>query len=69
MSNKQSSILMNLKARIYAKRFNIWTEEIDELNKEGYFIYNGVIYFGNRLGVFFVSHQKTMGTNEQQETK
>jgi hypothetical protein len=43
-NNKQSSILMNLKARIYAKRFNIWTEEIDESNKEGYFIYDGVIF-------------------------
>jgi hypothetical protein len=57
-NNKQSSILMNLKARIYAKRFNIWTEEIDESNKEGYFIYDGVIFFGHRLGVFFVSNQK-----------
>lgn len=56
-NNKQSSILINLKARIYAKRFNIWTEQIDKSNKEGYFIYDGVIYFGNRFLVFFVSNQ------------
>lgn len=56
-NNKQSSILMNLKARMYAKRFNIWTEKIDESNKEGYFIYDGVIYYGNRFLVFFVSYQ------------
>jgi hypothetical protein len=56
-NNKQSSILINLKARIYAKRFNIWTEQIDKSNKEGYFIYDGIIFFGNRFGVFFVSNQ------------
>lgn len=56
-NNKQSSVLINLKARIYAKRFNIWTKQIDKSNKEGYFIYDGIIYFGNRLGVFFVSSQ------------
>jgi len=45
------------KAMQYAKRFNIWTEQIDKSNKEGYFIYDGIIFFGNRFGVFFVSNQ------------
>ena len=56
-NNKQSSILINLKARIYAKRFNIWTEKIDIYDREKYYIYDGIIFFGNRLGVFFVSNQ------------
>ena len=56
-NNKQSSVLINLKARIYAKRFNIWTEKIDIYDREEYYIYDGIIFFGNRLGVFFVSNQ------------
>jgi hypothetical protein len=47
----------NIKARFKAKRFNIWTEKIDLKNREGYFIYNGQVYFGNRFGVFFKSCQ------------
>jgi len=50
-------MLEHLKARLFAKRFNIWTEEVDESNKEGYFIYNGNLYFGNRYLVFFRSYQ------------
>jgi hypothetical protein len=48
-------MIQNIKARFRAKRFNIWTERIDETNREGYFIYNGTIYYGNRFLVFFKS--------------
>jgi hypothetical protein len=51
-------MIENIKARLFAKRYNIWKEEIDSTHKEGYYIYNDVIYFGNRLGVFFISGQK-----------
>jgi hypothetical protein len=51
-------MIENIKARLFAKRYNIWKEEIDSSHKEGYFIYNDVIYFGNRFFVFFVSYQK-----------
>ena len=50
-------MIENIKARFKAKRFNIWSEEIDLKNREGYFIYNGNLYFGNRFGVFFRSYQ------------
>ena len=50
-------MIENIKARFKAKRFNIWIEQIDLKNREGYFIYNGQVYFGNRFGVFFKSDQ------------
>ena len=50
-------MIENIKARFKAKRFNIWSEEIDLKNREGYFIYNGNVYFGNRFGIFFKSSQ------------
>jgi hypothetical protein len=50
-------MIENIKARFKAKRFNIWTEEIDLKNREGYFIYKRNVYFGNRFGIFFRSYQ------------
>jgi hypothetical protein len=50
-------MIQNIKARFKAQRFNIWTEKIDPSNKEGYYFYNGKIYFGCRWGVFFESSQ------------
>ena len=50
-------MIENIKARFKAKRFNIWTEQIELTNREGYFIYNGQVYFGNRFVFFFKSHQ------------
>lgn len=50
-------MIENIKARLFAKRFNIWKEEIDVNHKEGYFIYNKQIYFGNRFFIFFKSNQ------------
>ena len=50
----------NIKARIYGKKFNIWTEKIDENRKSdnlfgGDFLYNKTIYYGNRFFIFFKS--------------
>jgi len=55
-------LIENIKARIYAKKFNIWTEEIDPKRKpdgfaSGDWVYNGTLYYGHPLGVFFESHQ------------
>ena len=65
-------MIENIKARFKAKRFNIWTEKIELTNREGYFIYNRQVYFGNRFGIFFRSSQilfkdiyeKTYGGNK-----
>jgi hypothetical protein len=56
-------MIENIKARFKAKRFNIWTEKIELTNREGYFIYNGQVYFGNRFGVFFKSCQILFASN------
>lgn len=46
------------KVRWTAKRFNIWTEKLDETNKEGYWLgYDNKIYFGHPLASFFLSNQ------------
>lgn len=47
----------NIIARFRSKRFNIWTEQIDPTSKDGYYFYNGKIYFGNKWFVFFESAQ------------
>lgn len=47
----------NIQARFKAKRYCIWKEKIVEKGNDGYFIYNGKIYYGNRLLVFFYSNQ------------
>ena len=54
-------MIENIKARFYSKRFNIWTEKVDPNNREGYYIYNGKIYFGNRWFIFFESCQQLFG--------
>lgn len=56
-------LIENIKARIYAKKFNIWTEEIDPKRKpdafiSGDWIYNGVVWYGHPLFIFFKSSQK-----------
>jgi len=49
----------NIKARFKAKRYDIYKEQIVEKGNDGYFIYNGKIYYGNRFFVFFYSNQNT----------
>ena len=49
----------NIKARLNAERFDIYKEQVVENGNDGYFIYNGKIYYGDRLGVFFYSNQNT----------
>ena len=48
--------LENIKARFLANRYDIYKEKIVEKGNDGYFIYNGKIYYGNRFGVFFYSY-------------
>ena len=48
--------LENIKARFLASRYDIYKEQIVEKGNDGYFIYNGKIYYGNRFGIFFYSH-------------
>jgi len=60
-------MIENIKARIYCKKYNIHTGQIDANRKEdcilgvlsGYYIYNNVIYYGNRFIYFFVSAQNS----------
>ena len=53
------SILENIKARIHAKRYDIYKEVIVRKGNDGYFLYNDTIYFGNRFGVFLYSQQNS----------
>lgn len=46
-------MIENIKARFNCVRFNIWTNKVDENNKEGYYLYNNTIYYGHPLFVFF----------------
>lgn len=50
-------MINNIKARIYSKRWRIYKEEIVKIGNDGYFMYNGCIYYGNRFCVFFRSNQ------------
>lgn len=46
------------KVRRHAKRFNIWTQEIDSSNRDGYWLgYDNKIYFGHPMFIFFLSAQ------------
>jgi hypothetical protein len=56
-------LIENIKARVYAKKFNIWTEEIDPKRKpdtfiSGDWIYKGQVWYGHPLLIFFKSAQK-----------
>jgi hypothetical protein len=62
-------MIENIKARLFAKRFNIWKEEIDVNDKEGYFIYNKQIYFGKRFFIFFKSNQILFRLEVEEENK
>jgi len=50
-------MLENIKARIYGKPFDIYKEEVVKVGNQGYYLYNGVIYFGCRWLIFIVSSQ------------
>lgn len=56
-------IFQALKARLYAKPFDIYNEKIIsnpkfKTNDGKYWIHKDQIYFGHPLGVFFKSNQK-----------
>lgn len=55
-------MIEHIKARLFAKKFNIYTKKIDWERPSngimsGYWIYNNTIYFGHPLWVFFYSSQ------------
>jgi hypothetical protein len=57
-------MIENLKARFKAVKYNIWTEQIDPKRKADSFIsgdwyYNGKLYYGHPLFIFFLSSQNT----------
>lgn len=53
-------MLENIKARLKAQKYNIWTEQIDPKRKSdnwlsGEWYANGKLYYGHPLFVFFLS--------------
>ena len=48
-------MLQNIKARLFAKPFCVWKEKVVKKGNDKYYLYNGTIYYGNRLFVFFKS--------------
>ena len=47
-------MIENIKARIYAKRYDVYAKQIVS-HHTGYYIYNKAIYVGNRFFVFMKS--------------
>lgn len=52
-------MLENIKARIYAKPYDIYKEQVVRSGNEGYYLYNDTIYYGLRWLVFIVSSQNS----------
>jgi hypothetical protein len=57
-------MIENIKARFAAKKFNIWTEEIDPKRKSDTFMSgdwyaNGKLYYGHPIFIFFESNQNS----------
>lgn len=60
----------NIKARLFCKKFNIWTEQIDPKRKSDWFlagdwVYNGTLYYGHPLFIFFKSAQNQWYKNNE----
>lgn len=55
-------MIKNIKARLTAKKFNVWTQEVDPKRKPDAFMNgnwiadDGFIYYGHPLGIFFKSN-------------
>lgn len=57
-------MIENIRARLKAQKFNIWTEQIDPKRKPdsflaGYWYANGKLYYGHPLFIFFLSAQNS----------
>lgn len=52
-------MIQNIKARLGAKRFNVWTEREDADSKGPFWIYDNQIYVGHPLFIFFKSESKS----------
>jgi len=50
-------MIENIKARLRAKRYDIWNHRLDPRCREGYWYANGKIWYGHPLLVFFESAQ------------
>lgn len=49
-------MIKNIKARLFAEPFNIYTKMVTEEKFNGdYYIYQNTIYYGNKFGVFIKS--------------
>lgn len=61
-----ASIVHFFKVRWTAKRFNIWTEELDKTCKEYYWLgYDNKIYYGHPMGILFLSSQNRWWLNNR----
>ena len=55
-----AAVVHFFKVRWTAKRFNIWTKELDNTNREQYWLgYDNKIYFGHPMTIFFLSAQNS----------
>lgn len=55
-----AAVVHFFKVRWTAKRFNIWTKELDKTCKEGYWLgYDNKIYYGHPMAVFLLSAQNS----------
>lgn len=57
-------MIENLKARLKAQKYNIWTEQIDPKRKadtwlSGDWYAKGKLYYGHPLFIFFLSSQNS----------
>lgn len=57
------------KVRYTAQKFDIWKQKIDQNRKRDFFMagdwigYDGVLYYGHPLGIFFKSSQNSWWLN------
>ena len=55
-----AAVVHYFKVRWTAKRFNIWTKELDPKNRERYWLgYDNKIYYGHPMFIFFLSAQNS----------
>jgi hypothetical protein len=65
------NLFANIKARITAKPFDIWTECIckNRKNDRYWLASDGLIYYGSRWGVFLISYQNSWYQKQKMTNK
>ena len=63
-------MIENIKARFNAKKYNIWTQELDPKREADTFLSgdwyaNGKLYYGHPLFIFFESFQNDWFQNDK----